>query len=187
MRAARVLVVLLVSGTFPAAAQQGQVPPDTRIQLERTVCFGMCPAYSVSIDAQGNVTFEGKEFVRVKGVQTDRIPISKVRALLEMADRISFFEMHDHNRAAVTDLPTRFVTVTVSGRSKRIDDYFGAPKELRDFEREIDLAAGTKRWVRIDEQMLRELARDKRVSQFIPDFDRTIALLQGAVARTKKL
>jgi hypothetical protein len=187
MHAALVLVVLLVSGTFPAAAQQGQVPPDTRIQLERTVCFGMCPAYSVSIDAQGNVTFEGKEFVRVKGVQTDRIPISKVRALLEMADRISFFEMHDHYRAAVTDLPTRFVTVTVSGRSKRIDDYFGAPKELRDFEREIDLAAGTKRWVRIDEQMLRELARDGKVSRFIPDFDRTIALLQGAVARTKKL
>ena len=142
-------------------AQEGQVPPDTKIQLERTTCFGACPAYSVSIDAQGNVTFEGKNFVRVKGPQTDRIPISKVRGLLETAERIRFFDLRDQYRTihnpdgsetVVSDLPTTFVSIRSGGRSKRIDDYFGAPKALRDLEREIDLAAGTKRWVGIAEQ-----------------------------------
>ena len=51
----------------------------------------------------------------------------------------------------VTDLPTTFVTATVNGRTKRIEDYVAAPDALVAFEREIDAAAGTKRWVFLDE------------------------------------
>src|SRR6185436_11964809 len=59
-------------------AQTPGVPPDTSIRLERTACFGECPVYVVTIDARGNVTFEGRHFVRVEGKATDTIPVARV-------------------------------------------------------------------------------------------------------------
>jgi hypothetical protein len=56
-------------------------------------------------------------------------------------------------------LPTTFVTVTVNGRAKKVEDYVAAPDSVAQFEREIDAAAGTKRCVFLDEETLEELAR----------------------------
>jgi hypothetical protein len=76
-----------------------------------------------------------------------------------MREAYRVIEHPDGTVAMVTDLPTRFVTVTVNGRTKKVEDYVGAPDSLSEFEREIDAAAGTKRWVFIDEDALEELAR----------------------------
>lgn len=144
----------LIVSVFPceALAQPEAIPPDLIIKLERTACFGQCPVYVVSIDAAGNVTFDGTEFVGSKGRQTDRIPASRVAALLATAKRAGFFELRDSYRAPISDLPTTFVTITANGATKRVEDYFGAPQSLKQLEREIDEAAGTRRWIRMDEQ-----------------------------------
>jgi hypothetical protein len=148
-RAASFALVALTSLTTSDAAAQA-IPEDFVIKLERTACFGFCPVYRVSIDARGNVTYDGVSFVRVAGRQTDRIPISSVAALLATVDRIRFFELDDKYRQLITDLPTTFVTVTRDGHSKRIEDYFGAPKSLHDLEQQIDDLAGTARWIERD-------------------------------------
>jgi hypothetical protein len=139
------LIVLTPLATSRAAPQA--IPEDFVIKLERTACYGRCPVYVVSIDARGNVTYEGTRFVKLAGRQTDRIPASRVTALVETVDRIRFFDLDDKYRQLITDLPTTFVTVTRDGRTKRIEDYFGAPKSLKDLERQIDDAAQTARWI----------------------------------------
>jgi len=137
------------------------VPGDVVIKLERTACFGDCPVYSVSIDAKGNVTYEGRKFVRVPGRRTDRVPVSTVAALLGTADRIGFFDLRDFYRTVrnadgsetiVTDLPTTFVTITRAGRTKRVENYYGAPEGLKELEQQIDESARTSRWTRPDER-----------------------------------
>ena len=40
------------------------------------------------------------------------------------------FRSADGTESVITDLPTTFVTVTRGGRTKRIQDYFGAPDAL---------------------------------------------------------
>lgn len=165
----RRLLIAVGLATMPALAAGQKVPDDFVIKLERTVCGGECPAYWVSIDARGNVTYEGAEFVRVVGRQTDRIPESRAAAVLAIAERIGFFGLRDQYRTIsnpdgtetiVTDLPTAFVTITRSGQSKRVEDYFGAPQALKELEQQIDDAARTKRWIRIDTLTLQQLARD---------------------------
>ncbi len=166
-------VIALVIATVASLAAAQIIPPDVVIRLERTSCFGECPVYSVSIDAKGNVTYDGTEFVRVKGRQTDRIPVPRVAELLATADRIGFFDLRDQYRTIrnpdgtetmVTDLPTTFVTITRGGRSKRIEDYVGAPAELKQLEQQIDEAARTVRWVRVDVPTLRRLASSGQIS-----------------------
>lgn len=122
-----------------------------------------CPIYTVEIDARGTVTYVGERFVRVTGRQTAQIAPSVVAKLLETAERIRFFELRDSYRVRdrtekeiedgillvpAQDLPTTFISITVNGRTKRIEDYSHAPVVLTEFEREVDEAAGTTRWIR---------------------------------------
>ena len=152
------LMVALLAMTRAGAANSAQTPAatdDVVIKLERTTCFGPCQVYSVTIDATGNVTYEGVKFVRVEGRQNARISPSRVAALLETAERIGFFGLQDQYRTIrnpdgtvtiVSDLPTTFVTITRGGRSKRVENYLGAPAALKELEQQIDEAAGSTRW-----------------------------------------
>jgi hypothetical protein len=150
------------------AAQVPQVPADTEIRLRRTSCLGSCPIYTVTIDARGMVIYEGEEFVRATGRHTAQIAPSIVAKLLASAERIRFFDLRDAyreiehpdgTRSGPTDLPTTVTTLTVNGRTKRVDDYVGAPDALVEFEREIDDAAGTRRWIFLDNETLDGLGR----------------------------
>lgn len=145
-----------------SAGTATQTPPpagDTMVTLERTACLGTCPVYTVSIDALGNVVYEGKRYVRVTGKQTARISASRIAEILERAERLRFFDLEnqyleadypDGSKGTVTDLPTTIITLTHAGRSKRIVDYYGAPAGLTDLERLVDEVAGTRQWVSRD-------------------------------------
>jgi hypothetical protein len=163
-----VVFALVIGLARSAAAQMGDVPADTGIQLGRTSCEGSCPIYTVTIDARGTVTYDGARFVRAAGRQTARIAPAVVATLLASAERIHFFDLRDAYReienpdgsvTGVTDLATTFVTITVNGRTKRVEDYVGVPDGLTKFEREIDEAARTRRWIFIDEGTLAALIR----------------------------
>jgi hypothetical protein len=155
------------------ASQTTTTPDDVVIKLERTACFGECPVYEVTIDARGSVTYDGRKFVRVEGRQTARIPVARVAAILETADKIGFFELRDRYRTVrnpdgsetfVTDLPTTVVTITRAGKIKRVEDYYGAPEGLHELERQIDEAAGTRRWIRIDGRTSSSLPTSRIIS-----------------------
>src|SRR4051812_20656488 len=139
-----VIANLLFSGWFAlviglgghAPAQEPDLPPDASIRLQRTSCFGSCPIYTVTIDARGTVTYDGGDAVRVLGRRSAHIDASRVAGLLAKAESIPFFEMRDAYRVietpdgsaiTVTALPTQLVTVTVNGRTKKVEDYVGAP------------------------------------------------------------
>jgi uncharacterized protein DUF6438 len=156
------ILSVLVAGLTGPDVQSRDVPADTMISLHRTSCFGPCPVYTVTIDARGRVTYEGEKFVRVVGRQTARIDTSLVAKLLAHAERIHFFDLRDAYRTVenpdgsttmVTDLPSKIVSITMNGRTKRVEDYFGAPDVLQEFEAAIDEAAGSNRWVFTDEKV----------------------------------
>jgi len=71
--------------------QAQQLPADTIIRLERSDCFYICPAYVVTISADGSVTFEGKANVRVLGKAQTQIAVEKVRELVTTFLKISVF------------------------------------------------------------------------------------------------
>jgi len=62
----------------------------------------------------------------------------------------------DGSTTTVTDLPTKIVTITTNPRTKRVEDYIGAPDALEEFEKAIDEAAGSNRWVFTDEKLQEE-------------------------------
>lgn len=121
------------------------------ITLTRSICFGFCPDYTVSIKQDGSVTYEGRRFVNVEGVQTDQIDPAAVQALLARFDAVNFNALEDEYRAHVSDLPTYTLTLVRNGRTKTVVDYggpgAGMPEAVRELEAEIDRVANTQQWV----------------------------------------
>jgi len=118
------------------------------ITLERTGCFGFCPAYSLTIYGDGVVEYEGHYFVAVKGNQTANIAAEQVQRLLTSAIEIKYFNLADEYYAPIEDVPTYTTSITVDGTTKKIVDYAGAPDRLREFENMIDDVAGSDKWVK---------------------------------------
>jgi hypothetical protein len=152
------LGTLAMSACAPVDASVPSAGP-VEITLTRTVCFGFCPAYTVSITGDGQVTYTGRSFVNVVGEQHATIAPEAVRGLLRRFDAVHFEALNDAYRANVTDLPTMTVSLTRNGHRKVVVDYgglsAGMPEAVRDLQAEIDRVAGTSRWVLRDGQPVR--------------------------------
>lgn len=159
-----VLIALVVSSCAQAPAEIPPVsnPTSSRVEisLTRGVCFGFCPAYTVTISGDGQVRYEGRSFVDAVGERTATIPAEDVTRLLARFDDIGFDQLQQAYRANVSDLPTYTVTLTRNGQTKTVVDYggpsVGMPRAVRDLEAEIDRVAGTAQWVLRNGQPVRD-------------------------------
>jgi Domain of unknown function (DUF6438) len=133
---------------------QSSVPP--AITLERTACFGGCPVYTLAVSPSGEITYQGKAHVRQLGTATGKIPQQQVDALLAELNRAGYFSFASRYASTepacgryATDSPTVISSVTLRGRTKRIEHDYGcgsAPGALVVLERRIDEALGSSHW-----------------------------------------
>ena len=117
------------------------------ITLERTLCYGLCPNYKLTIFGDGKVVYEGKNFVKVTGIQTAQISQNKVKELVDEFNQIGYFSLRDEYTEKVTDLPTTITSIIIDGKTKKIVNYYGAPKKLNELENKIDEITNSKNWV----------------------------------------
>ena len=130
------------------------------ITLERTVCFGSCPSYRVTISQDGTVTFEGRRFVKTTGTVTEQVSPDKFQQLVDEFEGIKYFSLQDRytQRADgcttfMTDMPSANTSLSLNGRVKTVAHYFGCrgPEvlpALTALERKIDEVAGTEKWIK---------------------------------------
>src|SRR5262249_27782579 len=95
------------------------------ITLERTRCYGSCPAYSVTLRGDGSVEYAGEIGVDIPGRQAGRIDPSRVIELTKSAESIGFFTMKSSYFEDCTDLPTTTISIRTRTRNKRVSNYYG--------------------------------------------------------------
>jgi len=144
-------------------AEPQDIPTDTTITLERTICFGTCPAYKLTISADGAVVFTGDEYVRVKGIVHSNINKDQLKQLISEFTKTQYFSLKDSYISEEdgcpevwTDSPTITTSIRINGQYKSIVHYLGCqenngesvfPKELTDLEDKIDEIIGTRKWI----------------------------------------
>ena len=104
------------------------------ISLQRTACFGTCPIYKIEIFSDGNGIYTGKRFVENIGVTKFSLSETQMNLILTQAEAIGFTNMKEEYSEPISDLPTTFIQI----KDKRIRDYTGAPKTLKNLENLID-------------------------------------------------
>ncbi len=161
--------------TFAPSVAGGQVPSSAdSLVLERTRCFGTCPAYRLRIARDGAVDFQSRnpgESTRVR----ETVAPQTLGELIGAADRAGFFGLptrveSDRELCAVTATDHPSVTITVFGATTSAVHYYtGCYIRSRDststspapgitrhprltrlsaFTNAIDSALGSARWVR---------------------------------------
>jgi hypothetical protein len=151
-----------MSACAPVSAEPSNNPP-VEITLTRTVCFGYCPAYSVTINGAGEVRYEGRAFVNVVGEARGRVSPDEVARLVARFDEIGFERLQDRYVAQVTDLPTYTISLRRGDHVKTVVDYagmaVGMPQAVRALQDEIDRVANTGQWVLRDGQPVQDRPR----------------------------
>jgi hypothetical protein len=148
-------------------AQQGASPAIAdSIVLERSMCFGTCPAYRLRLSDAGEVRFESRNPGDDGRTASDTVSATTLPSVVSRARAIGFFDLPLKIvgdsvlcRIAATDHPTVVVTVFSRDGVKRVEDYqgcFGTTEHevvpqlagLRTLETEIDSVLRSSRWVR---------------------------------------
>ena len=158
---------------FPlAACSRGSKPavPATAavdsVVLERTVCFGTCPAYRLSLARDGVIHFQSKSLRDSSAAVTDRVSPSVLDSIVAHADRIRFAEYPDDIRRDqrlckdfATDHPSIIIGV-FGARAKQVVYYTGCYTgggtqnraaeldSLAELANRIDSLTRSSRWVR---------------------------------------
>jgi Domain of unknown function (DUF6438) len=120
------------------------------IGMERNVCMGTCPVYSLEIFGNGTLVYNGERFVNVTGKQISSISEDKVKELVEEFYNINYFSLNDtFDRIVKTDQPTVITSININGTFKSIFDNLGAiaPEGLRVLENRIDEITNSSKWI----------------------------------------
>jgi hypothetical protein len=164
------------TGADPQAAEPS-APPTTagepiklRVKLERTMCFGTCPAYTVAIDGAGRVEWNGTAHVVAMGRRTGRVTRRELEELSKRLDRAQFFDRNEYGEfpqemectttgtstscsfgTSVTicsDTSHTILSVSRESRVHKIDnDHCKDTPELDELEDYIDRIAHTRAWI----------------------------------------
>jgi membrane dipeptidase len=137
-----------------AQAARGQAAGPVEITLQRTMCFGTCPDYTVTLRDDGTVTYSGRQYVRVSGQHSWKIDPAAVRALAREMEEAGFFELENEYTDLRTDNPTTYTSLTIGTRSKKIKDYVSGPPKLKDIEKRIEDVSGVRKYVAPEGKLL---------------------------------
>ena len=150
------VVTMLILSVCCAGCSRTQTPQlgdieDIVITLERTVCFGACPDYTLTIHGDGTVTYEGRQFVRTQGTRTITISEEKIRQLLSEFQRVDYFSLDDsYEEFMATDMPSAITSLKANGKTKTVRHYhgdFSAPEKLTELEDRIDEIVNSDQWL----------------------------------------
>lgn len=100
------------------------------ITLETGPCFGACPVYRLTVNADGSGTFEGRRFTAVEGERAFRATPAQFRAFADhLATLRPAHGIVDYSGEAcamtATDMPTTDVTWRGDGGDQHLHFYYG--------------------------------------------------------------
>lgn len=144
----------------PPSSLDNKVKPTIVITLQRTVCYGTCPEYKLTIFADGRVLYEGISFVKKEGKAWGRITRRQLDELILEFNKINYFSLADSYTPgtkvcpqSMTDMPAATTSLTGNGKSKTIVHYHGCRgssvlDQLTRLENKIDDAVNVNKWVK---------------------------------------
>lgn len=141
--------LLLLSVLGLAACQTSpevKSEPTVLVTLKRGPCNGRCPVYSVSVQSDGRVIFDGVRNVAYPGETKLKMASSMLEQLKKALDGAPLDSWKDSYDSKIVDAPT--AELTFRGRTVKhsmADETI--PPELKALEEEVDRLAGTPGWL----------------------------------------
>ena len=99
------------------------------LSIRKTPCFGDCPVYDLNIDKEGNVIYNGIQYVIEEGKREFKLSDVELKKLTEMLNTGNFDSFKDeYDNPRITDLASTFITY--NGKQIKIRLWNDIPDEL---------------------------------------------------------
>jgi Domain of unknown function (DUF6438)/Ankyrin repeats (3 copies) len=155
-----------------------------RVTLERTSCFGGCPVYSVEILGDGRLTFHADTSALIVGTHRGRISKDALARLVGDFRSANYFSLKDNYVAGWSDVPTYKTSIEFDGHKKKVVEEMGVlagmPEVVGTLEHQIDVEAGTQKWLTETDETWPALLAEKW--NFKAQTDENVALFASVVA-----
>ena len=121
-----------------ASASSAGVRGLTAIAMRRGACFGRCPEYTITINSNGLVEYNGTRNTTPIGVYEKNIGAEKAQAMLKqfMDNRVDTCSAI--YTARIADVPAISYTLTLNGQKRQIVNANFGPHYLVDLSDEMD-------------------------------------------------
>lgn len=117
------------------------------IGIERTTCFGTCPAYTFIVRSDGTFRYKGEKHVERIGDFTGTIPVFEFHQLAQFIRDSGYLELDDTYERGRYDSPTVFTSVLTKGKRKVVSSNGDTgPSKLWAVEQLIDSAMRRAKW-----------------------------------------
>ncbi|MDE2156006.1 MAG: hypothetical protein KGJ32_08980 [Xanthomonadaceae bacterium] len=155
-------LLLMACGTQAATGKHRGATSAPMLSMERTTCFGMCPAYRVTLTGGGHITFDGIAHVQTMGpasAQASPAQLKAVRAAIDQADLRSLGDHYttheDGCSPLMMDMNGVKITISDTHGSKTVNFYYGCRGAIANRVRPridkladtIDQQLDTARWI----------------------------------------
>lgn len=125
--------------------------PDSLLaSIERTACYGTCPAYIINVYKSGYVTYEGINFVKNEGKFYARVDGDVLDLLLSKAKEVNYSKFKNVFNEGMTDIPSTITQVRLDGKVKQVTNRGGDDPELIEFEKYFDSLFANINWKPIE-------------------------------------
>lgn len=119
----------------------------SEIGLERTMCEGMCPEYTVLIQSDGTVSYQGGKYAPRKGRFFGKITRWRFNQLARHIDDANYQKLSRSYASAGSCMPSAYTSVVTNRTRKVVRNYgHGGPEKLQEIEMLIDAAIKTVSW-----------------------------------------
>lgn len=143
-----------VASARPLVDNAAALDDSTVISIERSMCFGWCPDYSLRLYGSGRVEYEGRHYVCDFGERSANADRREVRhlvdATVEAMRAAGYSDLSWDVGSFVLDAAMVTTVMRHEGRTVRIKHSWGSPatpRWLSLMEEELDRVAGTARWL----------------------------------------
>ena len=162
MRLGILYVFALTNATlsFGQVVKTKEPAPDTLITLQRGACENRCAVYRLVIFADGTVIYEGRYFVRQRGLIKSGVSPEVLTKLIGDLEKGGFFQLENNYgygnssgcESIDPDGPAAILSVSNQGRSKTVLHHHRCvgpvPNRVTELEDAVDRAAGTAKWIK---------------------------------------
>lgn len=103
------------------------------ISFEQTACFGTCPVHKMVIRKNGVSSYHGDRNVNKVGDFSTQVSEQQIQDIYLKAEELGFHTLKANYTAAMTDLPTTFITITSATKTHTVSAYGAYPDQLSTF------------------------------------------------------
>jgi hypothetical protein len=133
----------------PADQSAADNTSDIVITYQKTVCFGKCPAFTLTINGDCKLaTYKGEMNVDKIGEYEKKISDQELKDIVSAFEKYHFGNLKEAYKNDAMDHPSIFTTLKKGTKTKKVEDMYGAPNDLKAIEKVLDDFSNSEGWMK---------------------------------------